>query len=224
MSMRDYLQYMTSEEALQDPRPLYLWDDSLRKLKYEAKRHPLEDTEVPAVISGLAEHPAEDPDRVPGPIAASITMGPACTGSHFHQHGEAFCVLTHGLKYWNIANPEYQERTGKRDPDLEHPTQWLKRRMERTGPEWWRGELDTWNKDMYQGCTQRPGDLIYVPRNHAHMVINLWPSAAINHELATLTGVGAITPDEKRAWNVTMKKSRKTSHAKAELTDTIDNP
>ena len=33
-------------------------------------------------------------------------------------------------------------------------------------------------------CVQHAGDMIYVPNTFQHLVLNLWPSAAVNHEFA----------------------------------------
>ena len=31
-------------------------------------------------------------------------------------------------------------------------------------------------------CTQLPGDVMYIPEAYEHLVLNLWPSAAVNME------------------------------------------
>ena len=46
------------------------------------------------------------------------------------------------------------------------------------GERWWigktAGELE---------CTQRGGDLIWIPASFSHFTFNLWPSVAVNHEV-----------------------------------------
>ena len=144
-----------------------------------------------------------------------MTIGPACSGSHFHAHDEAFCTLVHGLKYWvirdlneNCTNPPVfgdlgeVERHHAYDPDpgcnerymdYTGPVEGhLRALRHRRGKEWWRKK---WPHQME--CTQRPGDLIYVPQQYQHYIINLWPSAAMNHEF-TLQEPSLPAPREAR--------------------------
>ena len=52
------------------------------------------------------------------------------------------------------------------------------------GEEWWKHK-DKLRKQWE--CTQQPGDFIFVPNTFSHLVVNLWPSAAINNEFRLST-------------------------------------
>jgi len=177
--LRNFLAYMTSDAALKDPRPLYLWDDAVAQVKYTAPslRHPVQDTAMPNVITGLGGGLRA--------LSAQLTVGPACTGSHMHKHNHAFCVLVHGLKYW-ILRPRQREGTAPpnavrvvEEEESYHPRDFIKASATRNhrGQEWWRTRTPG-----LQECTQQEGDFLYVPNSDHHLVINLWPSIAVNHE------------------------------------------
>jgi len=177
-SFRAFSRYMKSPEALSDPRPNYLWDDAIaHQLIETGRRHLIEDTEVPAVVAGLNR---AIPEKIRC-LSATVTMGPACTGSHFHSHNHAFCTLVAGLKYWIMLSPEAQlmqpHPVHQDDLMSMHPRDYIRALQAVRGSEWWRTQTPGMSE-----CTQQPGDFLFVPNGYAHMVLNLWPSAAVNHE------------------------------------------
>jgi len=184
--LKDYLTYMRDQAKEPQPRPRYIWDDSILKRAY-VDRHPLEDTELPNIVAGLHKMEEGNPDRVTGANAAVLSLGPACTGSHYHSHEDAFCVLVHGRKYWLLMNTEHKTRDAKVDPEkfVRHPVDYIKEMRKERGQNktnWWEGKTE-----HQLECTQHPGDLIYIPKSWQHLVINLWPSIAINHEFLPRT-------------------------------------
>lgn len=177
--LSEFIEYMRSPQALRDPRPSYLWDNAMSwaVLNGTNKRHPVEDTEVPGFMLQL-------PVDV---LSMSFTMGGACTGSHMHKHNHAFCSLIAGLKYWLLVAPkEYSKNPkGSYEPPVDrsddqqgyHPRDFIASMANRRGAQWWVNRTP----GMLE-CTQRPGDVIYVPISYLHLIVNLWPSTAVNHE------------------------------------------
>ena len=112
---------------------------------------------------------------VNGPRSMSLTIGPAGAGSHFHAHQDAYCVLVHGLKYWalldrNFTRPRHlTEGLGPQD--------FLRGLRRDRGEEWWRGRV----RGQLE-CAQGPGEFLFVPSSYRHLVVNLWPSVAVNTE------------------------------------------
>ena len=168
-TMREYLDYLTSEEALTSFHPLYLWDDAIESVRYSGSRHPLEDTQTPPFITDLKM------GGVNGPRSASVTMGPAGAGSHFHEHQDAYCVLVHGLKFWVLLDGSH--RMPAHLIDGIGPQAFLNHLKRERGETWWQGKT----QGQFE-CTQRPGDFIFVPSNYRHLVVNLVPSFAMNSE------------------------------------------
>jgi len=106
------------------------------------------------------------------------------------------------MKYWVLEHSMYGMAPGsiqyREEPDWEemqteerqgprehpeywkvHPADWIQKLKFQRGEEWWN------KRNLYQlECTQQPGDMIYVPADYGHLILNLWPSAAINHEFA----------------------------------------
>ena len=96
-----FLRYMTSSEVTQPQPPKYLWDDGTDKRLYSLKRHPLEDTEIPNVVANQSNEVGE---AVTTTIeSAAFTISPACRGSGFHAHSDAYCVLLKGSGWFETA-------------------------------------------------------------------------------------------------------------------------
>ena len=181
-SISDFLHYMGAEGTKGSLHPRYLWDDVNYWVKYNnvtALRHPLEDTEIPEVIAYLSRGLEGEGYRT-RVKTASVTMGPACSGSEMHHHDDAFCVLVKGMKYWFLS---------RHDPsaggiDMVSPNTAIGMLAKERGKEWWKGgKVD---KDRLE-CVQHAGEFLYVPGQWYHSVFNLWPSAAINHEFSLET-------------------------------------
>jgi len=82
--MDDFLEEMTSAAVLAlEVAPRYIWDTLAGgdALLHPGHRHPLEDTTVPAVF---VNETSQGPRLAVK--SAALTVGPACTGSDFHQH------------------------------------------------------------------------------------------------------------------------------------------
>ena len=68
----------------------------------------------------------------------------------------------------------------------QHPRDVLRGLEALRGGEWWEGKTPGLLE-----CVQREGDMIFLPRQYGHLVMNLWPSVAVNshldndHEIAT---------------------------------------
>jgi hypothetical protein len=200
-SMSSYLDYMTSAEALESTWPRYLWvrypplapdqlrplsslisaphaclqDDALEQISHgETRPHPLEDTQVPDFIAGMANH--TDPSMRPSVIAAVLSIGPACSGSHFHRHDSAFCVLVGGLKWWILNDPTSSGRSLHDEFGSEEGSasaaSYVRGLQEQRGQAWWAGRTAG-----HLECAQKAGDLMFVPAGREHFILNLWPSA-----------------------------------------------
>jgi len=212
--MSSFLDYMSSSDALNLPR--YIWDDANEKVRYQGGqvrhpsmedteanpnpnpdpnpnwRHPMEDTEVPDVIAHLGNVQNEgSDDTLLGAKAASFTMGPACTGSYWHGHDDAFCVLVHGRKYWALSNEtekinkmndvlrgdgsdgengygQTSNRYGLGPHDGLTSKSYINYLRSVRGIDWWKGEGGDTGIEILE-CTQQPGDLIYIPRSYMHL-------------------------------------------------------
>jgi len=181
-SMDEFLRYMASNASRLDREPLYLWDDALLQTTLNGnltRRHPIEDTSVLGHIASLPQKQADLEVT-----SASFTIGPACSGSPFHQHDYALNALLHGTKYWLLspltaANSIPVEVT--RGAQI-HPRRLLEElAAERTGGGtgggWWLNKTNG-----IQECVQHAGEALFLPAGHFHAVLNLWPSVAANIE------------------------------------------
>jgi len=97
--------------------------------------------------------------------------GPNESGTHPHTHGDAFNVLASGTKEWlfydahkSISPNGYSEmiKTLKKYPVGTFSKNYFKK------------EINSLNKKVLDltMCTQEAGDIIYVPRQCSHAVLN----------------------------------------------------
>ena len=93
-------------------------------------------------------------------------LGPTGSGAppHFHRH--AFNALVYGIKHWYLWPP------GEAYFTFSHVQRWQR--------EYLAGRLTS---PRAIECIQRPGDVVYVPENWGHAVINLADSVAVAYEL-----------------------------------------
>lgn len=88
-----------------------------------------------------------------------LIIGPEHSGSPPHFHNHALNALVYGVKRWFLWPPQDAHFV------FDHVGAWIKRK---TG--------------HYLECIQMPGDVIYVPQNWGHAVINEAPSIAVAFE------------------------------------------
>jgi len=184
-TLRSYFQYLKSKNATQDRMPQYLWHNALSfdntaGENLNGTRVMIEDTETPKWIANIEQASL---------LSATTTVGPACSGSHYHQHNNAFCVLVVGMKHWILGSPDgidwqHMEKEHGFDHNGLHPRDFITKMAlhENRTTAWWKREPAGPFRKSLLGCTQHAGDFIFIPNGYGHAVINLWPSAAVNHE------------------------------------------
>ena len=88
-----------------------------------------------------------------------LIIGPKASGSPPHFHNHALNALVYGAKKWYMWPPREAHFIF--------------------------GHVGTWAKNRtgdYLECVQMPGDVVYVPQNWGHAVINEAPSIAVAFE------------------------------------------
>jgi len=81
-------------------------------------------------------------------------LGPPGSGAPLHWHDAALNFLAFGEKEWFLAPPTSPAASYSNAPVL----QWL--------------DHPSVNPDDFVRCTQRPGDVVYVPHQWAHATLN----------------------------------------------------
>lgn len=127
--------------------------------------------------SGLAE-------RLMWKDHLALTIGSDLQGLTFHRHNAAWNVVVFGSKRWILYDAERihnnQTRLKRMTRDIDNPVQL-------TGANWIRKlypmkeRLDEIRQHGHD-CVQREGELLYVPRGWAHMVVNIGDTVAIVSE------------------------------------------
>ena len=115
---------------------------------------------------------------------ALLSIGPAGSGAHFHQHADAWNCVVYGRKRWGLLPPssEYMSPT-----DSTHV--------------WWgsvRPRLLEQGFDGLQECVQEAGDLLYVPSAWLHSVYNLRTTVSLAVQIgspASWQRFGLMPPD-----------------------------
>jgi hypothetical protein len=99
--------------------------------------------------------------------AARFYMGAKNTGSYLHAHSGAINVLAAGSKLW-LAAPQSSEHALRRLNFSYGLVQGVSLHR------WLQANLETLLRVPGMACfLQRPGDVVYLPSNHNHYVINL---------------------------------------------------
>merc|ERR1711924_316872 len=93
------------------------------------------------------------------PLVTEFALGPPMSGANMHFHGAALSALVHGRKRWGLLPPASAYFSTK------------------PGREWFDSHDAT--KPFVRHCVQRAGDLIFIPRNWGHAVINLQTSVSV---------------------------------------------
>jgi hypothetical protein len=169
-------------ELLETP-PWILFSDELGLLS----RRFLEDYELPPFFAAVC----------PEFVGPQISVGPLAAGSPFHAHAPAFNGLVYGRKRWYMARPGYAWHVALNGnkPLL----QWLHGRDPSMGTSL-RGSTSTpgylvresedpltHDKVKASGalysCTQRPGDLAFVPPFFSHATLNLGDTLNMAQEM-----------------------------------------
>ena len=86
----------------------------------------------------------------------------SCSPPHFHRH--AFNILVYGTKLWYLWPPSVAYFT------FNHVLKW------KNGPQ------RKFSETLAIECVQRPGDIVYIPENWGHAVVNLADSIAVAYE------------------------------------------
>ena len=131
----------------------------------------------------------------------AIAIGADLQGLSFHHHGSAWNTVIFGKKRWIMYDP-------KRWQDDEYPER--QRRVALASPEEWEEIYTTpeWIRKLYPDpfrqyeiknygydCIQHAGEMMYVPRQWMHMVVNIGDTVSVVSEVGLDKGEGK-TPDE----------------------------
>ena len=110
----------------------------------------------------------------------AIAIGHDAQGLTFHRHDAAWNVVVFGTKRWILYDAERisnSARLKSMTRDVRNPIQldsanWIRNLYHKDDRE---EEIRTHGHD----CIQRAGDLMYVPRGWAHMVLNIGDTVAV---------------------------------------------
>ena len=108
-------------------------------------------------------------------LLPQLYVGRAGTGSPMHWHGAALNALAHGAKRWLLLPPTraVYSREPARELFAAHDANAT------------RGRGDA-AIDAALECEQRAGDILYVPSNWGHAVLNLEPSVGLAIEVVAM--------------------------------------
>lgn len=98
-------------------------------------------------------------------VLKQFILGPTGSGAppHFHRH--AFNILVYGMKLWYLWPPSEAYFT------FSHVLKWQTKHLE-----------GKFSETLATECVQRPGDVVYIPENWGHAVVNLADSIAVAYE------------------------------------------
>mmetsp|Transcript_84169 Transcript_84169/g.191892 ORF Transcript_84169/g.191892 Transcript_84169/m.191892 type:complete len:552 (+) Transcript_84169:55-1710(+) len=96
------------------------------------------------------------------PVLTEFSLGPPLSGANMHFHGAVFTGLVHGRKRWALLRPAdaYFSTTPVRE--------WL--------------DSEAGRHPRLLHCIQRAGDVMFVPRNWGHAVMNLQTAVGVVNE------------------------------------------
>eukprot|EP00571_Detonula_confervacea_P002185 CAMPEP_0172326870 /NCGR_PEP_ID=MMETSP1058-20130122/57864_1 /TAXON_ID=83371 /ORGANISM="Detonula confervacea, Strain CCMP 353" /LENGTH=331 /DNA_ID=CAMNT_0013043765 /DNA_START=102 /DNA_END=1097 /DNA_ORIENTATION=- len=132
------------------------------------------------------------PERTMWKDHLALTIGRDLQGLTFHRHNAAMNTVVFGSKRWILYDAE---RIASSKTRLKRMTRDVDNPIQLTTSEWIRklyhmdermDEIRNYGHD----CVQRAGEMIYVPRGWAHMVINIGDTVAIVSE----RGLDAMEP------------------------------
>jgi len=131
------------------------------------------------------------PDRLMWKDHLALTIGSDQQGLTFHRHNAAWNVVVFGTKRWILYDAQRIENIDR----LKRMTRDIVNPIQLSSPDWIRQlypmeerqrEIRSYGHD----CIQRAGDLLYVPRGWAHMVVNIGDTVAVVSE----RGLDAMEP------------------------------
>ncbi len=96
-------------------------------------------------------------------------LGPEGSGAPFHSHCPAFNGLAYGEKRWFLYPPGHARAAYS----SRHPRVWLEEAL---------GEIPEEERPF--ACTQRPGEVVYVPGLWSHSVLNTRESIGFAVEIS----------------------------------------
>ena len=102
------------------------------------------------------------------PHPPQFYLGPAGTGAPLHFHGDAFNALAHGRKRWWLFPPDAANYS------ITPASEWVRRVLPELCRRCEHHELPS--RECPLVITQRAGDVLFVPRDWAHAVLNVQPS------------------------------------------------
>ncbi len=132
------------------------------------------------------------PNRIMWKDHLALTIGRDMQGLTFHRHNAAWNVVVFGSKRWVLYDAQ---RFNENKTRLKRMTRDVNNPIQLNTPDWIRhlyhkderlDEIRNYGHD----CVQRAGELIYVPRGWAHMVINIGDTVAVVSE----RGLDAMEP------------------------------
>eukprot|EP00049_Salpingoeca_infusionum_P015303 m.295425 g.295425 ORF g.295425 m.295425 type:complete len:663 (-) comp15854_c1_seq2:2505-4493(-) len=153
LNLSDCVQNELCERFATSP-PLYVFDHSVLS---KPEFHGL--ANLPPKLMELLGHAHNHTLKT----IPQLFVGPECSGSPMHFHGDALNFLATGSKLWFLRSPV-------------HPTYSKQHPLHSLFP------LSRTNQDIV--CTQLPGDLIFVPRDWSHATLNLELTAGFAVEIA----------------------------------------
>jgi len=122
----------------------------------------------------------------------ALTIGRDLQGLTFHRHNAAWNLVVFGSKRWILYDADriegHKTRLKRMTRDVNNPIQL-------TSANWIR-KLYHMDERMYEirnyghDCVQRAGEMLYVPRGWAHMVVNIGDTVAVVSE----RGLDAMEP------------------------------
>jgi hypothetical protein len=107
-----------------------------------------------------------------------FAIGPALTGAHMHSHGAAWNAIFSGKKRWAISPMEFQDEHGKSWDD-EPAYHWFRDEL----PKLLRSGANSGTTCKVLEFEQRPGELVFIPDQYYHAVLNLEPTVAAAKQL-----------------------------------------
>ena len=92
------------------------------------------------------------------------------SGAPTHFHGDAWNAVAHGRKLWLLSPPAHARYSATPIlPYLEARAEWV---------------LENKNTEHPYHCVQEAGDVLYVPADWGHAVLNLRPTIGVAVEFA----------------------------------------
>ena len=154
--------------------PLYIFERAIEKGDGRAAlpARPLPLTMPQGKVLAAARLPRMPPPLdMPVPVRpqpAQFYLGAAGSGAPLHYHGDAYNVLAHGRKRWYLFPPDAANYS------IVPASVWAAQTLPDLCKRCEQGRAPPWKCPLT--LTQEAGDILFVPRDWAHAVVNLQPS------------------------------------------------